>query len=369
MLWKTFRRAAFFWSFVLLAAYLVYIYPVQRLTQWLGYPALLHLSAIVGLWLAVTAILWLSFRSSSRLLELILYNWMGIGFVFFSLCFVYDLLRLGLNLNDYWAAVSILLVGSCIVIYAFATAQRLSCKRLTFQDSRLTRNYRLVQISDVHIGSRSRAFLGSIVERINSLRPDIVLITGDFLDARRVGPQDIAPLNDLRAPVYFSIGNHERYAGPDWVVPMLEDTGVVVLRNQSVSIGELQLIGIDDAEDKEQVGRELRNIDLDPQCFKVLLYHRPLGWDHAVTAGVSLMLSGHTHNGQIFPFNWLVRQQFKRIHGLHTQGNCRLYVSPGTGTWGPAMRLGSRNEVTCIDLSGVEETHTPDTLESSAGRQ
>ena len=288
MLWKTFRRAAFFWSFVLLSAYLVYVYPIQRLTQWLGHPTLLDLYSIVGLWLFVTAVLWWSFRRSSRLLK----------------------------------------------IHA----------------SILKRDYRLVQISDVHVGSRSATFLKKIVDTINAQHPDIVLITGDFLDSGRVGPNDIAALKDLQAPVYLSIGNHERYAGLDRAVPLLEGAGVIVLRNRSVSLDGLQLIGIDDAEDKDQVRRELANIELEPACFKVLLYHRPLGWDAAVDSGIDLMLCGHTHNGQIFPFNWLVRQQFRIIRGLHSRGNCRLYVSPGTGTWGPAMRLGSRNEITCIDL-------------------
>jgi predicted MPP superfamily phosphohydrolase len=151
-------------------------------------------------------------------------------------------------------------------------------------------------------------------------------------------------------PVYLSIGNHERYIGLDKVVPLLEEAGVRVLRNNSVLADGLQLIGIDDADDVHQVGRELANITLDPRCFKVLLYHRPLGWDAAVQANIDLTLSGHTHNGQIFPFNWLVKQQFKLITGLHRSGQCQLYVSPGTGTWGPVMRLGSRNEITCIDL-------------------
>ena len=128
--WKTLKHRMFFWTFVLLAAYLVYIYPIQRLTDWLNYPALLNLPTIFGLWLLVIAVLRLSFRSSSRKLELILYNWMGIGFVFFCLCFIYELLRLGLALDDYWAGVGILIVGVCITIYAMATAQRLFCKRL-----------------------------------------------------------------------------------------------------------------------------------------------------------------------------------------------------------------------------------------------
>ena len=339
-----------FWSFVLLAAYLVYIYPLHRLTTWLGYPTVLNVPAIVGLWFAVVAILWLSFRSSSRALEVTLYNWMGIGFVFFTPCLLYEGLRVGLPLNDRWAAVLILAIGIGVVIFAFVNAQRLHCKELRFSHPRFTRNTRLVQISDVHIGSRSAGFLERVVKVINNKNPDLVLITGDFLDAKRVGPRDIAALKTLKAPIYFSIGNHERYAGLEGVIPMLEDAGCVLLRTQAVSFDQLQLIGIDDAEDQHQVKNELAKIDLKPECFKVLMYHRPLGWEAAVDSGINLMLCGHTHNGQIFPFNWLVRQQFQKVRGLHTWNDCHLYVSPGTGTWGPAMRLGSRNEITCIDL-------------------
>ena len=350
MFWKNAKRFMIFWSFVLLAAYLVYIYPLHRLTTWLGYPTVLNVPAIVGLSFAVVAILRLSFRSSSRALEVTLYNWMGIGFVFFTPCLLYEVLRLGLPLNDRWAALLILAIGISVVIFAFANAQRLHCKELRFGHPRFTRNTRLVQISDVHIGSRSAGFLERVVKTINDKNPDFVLITGDFLDAKRVGPRDIAALKTLKAPIYFSIGNHERYAGLEWVIPMLEDAGCVLLRTEAVSFEELQLIGIDDAEDQHQVKNELAKIDLKPECFKVLMYHRPLGWEAAVDSGIDLMLCGHTHNGQIFPFNWLVRQQFQKIRGLHIRDNCHLYVSPGTGTWGPAMRLGSRNEITCIDL-------------------
>ncbi len=267
-----------FWSFVLLAAYLVYIYPLHRLTTWLGYPTVLNVPAIVGLWFAVVAILWLSFRSSSRALEVTLYNWMGIGFVFFTPCLLYEVLRLGLPLNDRWAALLILAIGISVVIFAFVNAQRLHCKELRFSHPRFTRNTRLVQISDVHIGSRSAGFLERVVKTINNKNPDLVLITGDFLDAKRVGPRDIAALKTLKAPIYFSIGNHERYAGLEWVIPMLEDAGCVLLRTQAVSFDQFQLIGIDDAEDQHQVENELAKIDLKPECFKVLMYHRPLGW-------------------------------------------------------------------------------------------
>jgi predicted MPP superfamily phosphohydrolase len=81
------------------------------------------------------------------------------------------------------------------------------------------------------------------------------------------------------------------------------------------------------------------------------MYHRPDGLEAAAEAGLDLMLSGHTHNGQIYPFSLLVRSQFSRICGRYQQGDTTLYVSPGTGTWGPVMRLGSANEVTLIELS------------------
>ena len=298
----------------------------------------------------MVAILWVSFRRGGRVLEWILFNWMGVGFIFCVLCLLYDLVRLINPLNEQAAAAVILLLGAGLVTYSFITAQTTTNKMLRLHSHRLKKDYRLVQISDVHIGSRSRNFLNHIVQNINELHPDMVLITGDFLDSNRIEAKDIEALKTLAMPVYLSIGNHERYIGLAGVVPLLEETGVTVLRNNSVVADDLQLIGIDDADDIDQIGRKLANITVDPQCFKVLLYHRPLGWDSAVKAGIDLTLSGHTHKGQIFPFNWLVKQQFKLINGLYRSGQCQLYVSPGTGTWGPVMRLGSRNEITCIDL-------------------
>lgn len=88
----------------------------------------------------------------------------------------------------------------------------------------------------------------------------------------------------------------------------------------------------------------------DPSRYQVLLYHRPDGLEAAAAANIDLMLCGHTHNGQIVPFNFLVRRVFPRIVGLHDLGGTRLYVSPGTGTWGPVMRLGTRSEITVFDV-------------------
>ena len=347
---RTLQRVVIFWLFVVVSAYLVYIYPIQRLTNWLGRPDLLTVPTAVGFWILIIAVLWLLFRQGNHVFNWIFFNWLGAGFVFGVLCLVYEIIRLINPLYDKVAAALILSIGLGLVTFSFVTAQKATHKRLRIHSGRLRKDYRLIQISDVHIGSRSGRYLNHIVQNINSLHPDIVVITGDFLDSSHIKGKDIEALKTLSMPVYLSIGNHERYIGLDKVVPLLEQVGVKVLRNTSVHVDGLQLIGIDDADDARQIARELANITLDPRCFKVLLYHRPLGWDSAVKANIDLTLSGHTHNGQIFPFNWLVKQQFDLITGLHQNGQCQLYISPGTGTWGPVMRLGSRNEITCIDL-------------------
>jgi len=97
---------------------------------------------------------------------------------------------------------------------------------------------------------------------------------------------------------------------------------------------------------------QLSQLELDPEAFKILLYHRPMGLEAAAEHGIDLMLTGHTHAGQIMPFNLVVKRVFAHVRGLATHGPTTLYVSPGTGTWGPVMRLGSRSEITCFELSG-----------------
>jgi predicted MPP superfamily phosphohydrolase len=132
---------------------------------------------------------------------------------------------------------------------------------------------------------------------------------------------------------------------------------VHVLRSRSIVHGPAQVIGIDDSGHPAQVKRELAGIEVDPQRFVLLLYHRPHGLADAATAGVDLMISGHTHNGQIVPFNLVVARVFEQVVGLFRHGQTQLYVSPGTGTWGPVMRLGSRGEVTYFEIQPLANTH------------
>lgn len=220
-------------------------------------------------------------------------------------------------------------------------------KTIPLSSDKVTAPRRFVQITDVHIGSRSSRFLEQIVFEINRVEPDFVCITGDFIDQTGVSEAELVSLRSITCPVYFSIGNHERYEDLDEILTRLERLGVIVLRSASVFHDtEVQVIGVDDMDDAGQVGRELGKLDVDTDRYVILLYHRPRGLEDAAAAGVDLMLSGHTHNGQIFPFNLIVRRVFEHIVGIYRHGSTTLYVSQGTGTWGPVLRFGTRAEIT-----------------------
>ncbi|MHC4114526.1 MAG: metallophosphoesterase, partial [Planctomycetota bacterium] len=122
------------------------------------------------------------------------------------------------------------------------------------------------------------------------------------------------------------------------------------LRNEVVDFNGIQIIGINDSSGKNHLAGELQRLKMNTTAFKILMYHRPQGLEVASNFGINLMLSGHTHNGQIFPFNFVIRLLYKRTKGYFQYENCHLYVSSGTGTWGPQMRLGSKSEIVLIKL-------------------
>ena len=283
-------------------------------------------------------------------------TWAGVCFIYLCVRGVTRIITLVLPVDITAIVTNSLMVqaswGLTLLIstYGVFNALKLTVKEISLQSSKITKNYRLVQISDVHIGSRHASFLRPIVQKVIGLKPELLLITGDFVDLNGLKLEDLAPFQQIQCPIYFVIGNHERYIDLDATLATLEQGGFNILRNESRQWNELHLIGIDDAESKTKVARELPQIEKNPNLYQILMYHRPDGFTHAADAGIDLMLCGHTHNGQIIPFNFLVKRAFKQIVGIHSRGKSLLYVSPGTGTWGPVMRIGSSNEITLFNL-------------------
>ena len=328
----------------------VFAYPAGRLSYWYFHNIGLSSLLAVVIWIGTIVLARYTFGSPRMKLRYLVVHWMGVSFIFASVTLFAEVVRLMVPVTGPATVMMVAIAALLCIVIAVLLSHHLAVKRLTISSPKIDRSYRVVQISDVHIGSRQKGFMQRIVNRINSLNPDFIVVTGDLIDSSAVDIGALESIRQLNAVTLFCIGNHERYADLEKVIDMADRLGMVTLREQTYDSEQLAFSGIDDADDVNQVALHLPRVPIDTDKFNVLLYHRPVGWEAAVEHGFDLMLSGHTHNGQIFPFNWVVKQQFRRIAGLYSEGNAHLYVSCGTGTWGPLMRLGSFNEVTLFNL-------------------
>jgi uncharacterized protein len=234
-------------------------------------------------------------------------------------------------------------------------------RRVTVQMRGLPPEWRgktIAQISDLHLGfSAGRAFAERVVAIVNAERPAAVAITGDLFDGGDASLNGLAqPLGQLNAPMgkYFITGNHETYLGVARAEEALRGTSVRWLNDEMATPGGLQIIGISYPErgEHKNIAAAIRGVrGFDPSKASVLLFHSPVAIPAIKATGVRLQLSGHTHLGQLFPFQFITRQVYgKYDHGLNVEGDFAIYTSPGTGTWGPRMRTNSRAEITMIRL-------------------
>ena len=223
--------------------------------------------------------------------------------------------------------------------------------------------FTIAQISDVHVGPTiTHDFVDAIVERVNGLRADMVAITGDLVDGSVLELSgDTAPLAKLRSRhgTYFVTGNHEYYSGaPAWIRE-LRRLGARVLLNEHVVLDHdgspVTVAGVTDYSahhfDASQRSDPQAALAGSPEgAPRVLLAHQPRSAARAEAAGVDLQLSGHTHGGQFWPWNFFVRMQQPFTAGLHRLGRMWVYINRGTGYWGPPMRFGIPSEITRIRL-------------------
>ena len=222
--------------------------------------------------------------------------------------------------------------------------------------------FTIVQLTDLHVGMTiDREFVQRVVDRTNKLAPDLIALTGDFVDGKVEDLRDeIAPLRHLRAKhgVYAVTGNHEYYSGVDPWITEISSLGARYLRNQRVTIGEgeasFELAGVDDhgargGDHGEDLGAATAGRD--PDRALVLLAHQPRQVRRAARHGVDLQLSGHTHGGQIWPWHYIVSiQQGGLLAGRYQHEGTQLYVSRGCGYWGPPVRLLAPLEITRVIL-------------------
>ena len=218
------------------------------------------------------------------------------------------------------------------------------------------RGFRIAQLSDLHVGPTiRRRFVESVVQRTNQLAPDLVALTGDVADGLVPDLREhVAPLGGLSAPhgTFFVTGNHEYFWDVRGWTLELARLGVNVLQNEHRLVvrgnGRLLVAGVTDLSAASDPAGALAGA---PESdVRVLLAHQPKSAYAARDAGFDLQLSGHTHGGQYFPFNLLVRLFQPFVAGLHRLERMWLYVSRGTGYWGPPLRLLAPSEITLIEL-------------------
>ena len=296
----------------------------------------------------------------------------GILFLLFCTTLIYDISRLllfRLPLSPKRRAffkksldITSLTAASALSAKAMFEARFVEIESVDVKIKNLKKPYTIVQLSDVHIGGLIDAsFIKEIVAKVNALKPDAVVITGDLVDMDVAKIE--APLQELRGfnseyGTFFIVGNHEYFHDIEVILKKMKSLGIRVLENENVYIGEeeqgFNLAGVYDIFGY-RAGHHFPEIDLALQNLQdaptVLLAHQPR-YAEEVTSRVDLMLSGHTHGGQLYPFKFLVSLQQPYISGLHQHNEeLQIYVSKGTGFWGPPMRLGASSEITEIKLS------------------
>ncbi|HOX42661.1 MAG TPA: metallophosphoesterase [Myxococcota bacterium] len=223
--------------------------------------------------------------------------------------------------------------------------------------------FRLVLLADLHLGEMlGRRFLGRVVAQVQGLRPDLVAVVGDLVDGPPgVVMPELEALRALNPPlgVWFTSGNHELYSGYRAWLEALPGLGLQVLDNRRVTLGRdgaaFELCGLPDLEAarmepaaRPDLARVLAGRAAELPV--VLLSHQARVVGEAAAQGVELVLAGHNHAGQIWPFGYFVRLQQPVVSGFLRRGSTLVYVSAGTGFWGPPMRLFTRGEVSLLEL-------------------
>lgn len=328
---------------------------------------LLTLKVALGV-LSVSLVLtsFLAFRYSSlvvRCLYTIAASWLGIFYLFILasiLCWViYGFPKLfHLPVNE--KILIKILLGMALVasFYGFINAGVIRMTRISLQLPHCPSAWKgktAVWVSDTHLGQvRKEGFARQIATRIKMLRPDIVFIGGDLYDGGMVDlDKMVEPFSQISVPygIYFITGNHEEFYDNTLYLEAVRRAGIKVLYNEKMDLDGLQIVGVDyrDSTREEQFRTILQKMEIDPHQPSILLKHTPLHLKVAEEQGISLQLSGHTHQGQVFLFRFITSKVYRGYdYGLRWFGHLLVYTSSGAGTWGPPMRLDTKPEIVII---------------------
>jgi len=264
-----------------------------------------------------------------------------------------------------WSYIFTLVISFILIAGGFLNAMvpKVTTYNITIRKSAGDlKELRIVAVSDIHLGSiiRKRS-IKNLSEILRKLEPDVVFLLGDIMDGE-IGPVlrgDL--LQYFTCPkcsdgLYAITGNHEFIGGADRTIPYIESKGIRILKDEVVTIeGGVQIAGRLDRDSRRFYGRERKPLSellagADHSKPIILLDHQPTDLSEADRNGIDLQLSGHTHNGQMWPLNHLTSKLYELSYGYKTKGSTHYIVSSGFGLWGPRVRSGSRSEVLLVNI-------------------
>lgn len=296
------------------------------------------------------------------------YNVLGLVFIFLIYLFLYLLAthilsRFLKKFTGKRIALGGMVLCLGLVGFGFFQAQSYTVTNHEITVKGLAAPVSIMHIPDLHLGAqRGEEYLSDVVGTIERYKPDIVLFNGDMVDSNiALKPEMFSLLKTVAAEQYFTTGNHEFYLDTDKALELIADAGIRILRTEKVETHGLQLIGMEYMNADRQtfdshmvndltIEEELPKIIRETAKPAVLVHHSPVGLQYVSQGDIDVMLSGHTHGGQVFPGTILTHIRFPMYKGRYHIGGTTLLVSQGAGTFGPCMRLGTFSEIQFIKL-------------------
>ena len=341
-----------FYLVVFCVTYFIYVYPFEVLNELIFNEKPNRRSSFYYT-IIISVLIIFYFRSYTSLkpLRIFIYEGMGIGFISFWIMTVANLINFIFSINSYLIGIISLFIIIILTFISFIFGFKINFKNIHIKSNKIQQNLSFIFFSDVHLGSNNINHLNKILAKLNNQKFDFLLIGGDLIDSSSFIIDHLKIIKKkINSPIFFVTGNHEYYIKNSKAkIEEINNIGIKHLSNTNLEIHNVNLVGIDDNLTKEQQIEIVKNKQLINK-FNITLIHKPSVWDK-VQNYTDLMLSGHTHGGQIFFFNLFVRLQFKYLYGLYSNKDSKLYVTSGAGTWGPKMRLGTSNEIILFHLS------------------
>jgi predicted MPP superfamily phosphohydrolase len=298
--------------------------------------------------------------------NILCYAWMGIIFIWFCFAFAETLLEIIFLITkiSYSKKIAGFVVGFSVLtfgLYAFTNAiKQPQIKKIEISLANLPQNldgFSIAVLSDTHL-CHLVPFknFSRLIVKLKKLNPDILVHLGDFVETDSLYAEKIYTLMQTITPKYgkFAIfGNHEFYSGLKKSKEIYEKSGFKLLRQETITLPtDLQITGIDDIHTASINEKDIKNIftNIDTKKTSIVLSHQPLHYNLLAELKTNLVLSGHTHAGQIFPFNYFVKMRYPYLYGLIKKSNTFFYITSGAFYWGPPMRLFTANEVPILIL-------------------